>query len=234
MYETRYFLDVASRSRGSGGRLLKLYYSSAAVSLVTHIALEESGLAYQRQEISIPAHEQLSAKYRAIHPLGRLPALEIAPGDVLTETPALLWYVSELVPELGLMPTETRERARANEWLSLFASAVHVAFITFFRPGRYTDDAAAQSALKTDGKNRFFEMLAHVEARAEGAEFLVGNRYSLCDANASVFFMWARHFGLPVEQLPHSARRFAAVMARPAVQRALEQEGLGRARPGAA
>lgn len=218
-------------SQGVGGPLLKLYYSPAAVSLATHIALEEAGLDYERHEVSIPEGAHLTQAYRGIHPLARLPALEIAPGIVLTETPALLWYLSELVPERKLMPTALNERARANEWLSLFASGVHVAFITFFRPARYTEDALAQHALRADGKERFLELLSHVDARTVDGEFLVGGRYSLCDAYASVFFMWARHFGLPVERLPRYARLFEAVLERPAVKRALDQEGLGRARP---
>ncbi|HWA75195.1 MAG TPA: glutathione S-transferase N-terminal domain-containing protein [Polyangiaceae bacterium] len=214
--------------------MLKLYYSPAAVSLVSHIALEETGLEYQRQEIALRDGEHLREAYRRIHPLSRLPALEIADGTVLTETPALLWYLADLAPERKLMPSESLERARANEWLSLFASALHVTFITFFRPSRYTDDSAAQTALKSDGKGRFMELLSHVEARLPDSGFLLGERYTLCDANAAIFFMWARHFGLPVERLPRYARLFEAVTARPAVKRALAQEGLGRASPAVA
>jgi glutathione S-transferase len=214
--------------------MLKLYYSPAAVSLVTHIALEETGLDYQRQEVALREGEHLRAAYRRIHPLSRLPALEIGEGIVLTETPALLWYLAELVPERELMPTEGLARARANEWLSLFTSAVHVSFISFFRPSRYTDDTAAQSALESDGKGRFMSLLSHVETRLPESGFLLGDRYTLCDANAAIFFMWARHFGLPIERLPRYARLFRDVMARPAVQRALAQEGLGKPQPAVA
>jgi glutathione S-transferase len=113
--------------------------------------------------------------------------------------------------------------------MSLFSSAVHVAFISFFSPSRFMDDATATDALRRDGKTRFYELLRHVEHKLPEAGFLLGERYSLCDAYASVFYLWARRFALPVEELPRYSRLVQAVMARPAVQRTLELEGLNAA-----
>lgn len=206
--------------------MFKLYGSPGAVSLVTHIALEELALEYEFVALSLKDGEHLAPAYRSVHPLSRVPALEVAPGQILTETPALLFYLAELVPNAELMPREGLARARAGEWLSLFSSAVHVAFISFFRPARFMDDGDAAELLRRDGKSRFFELLRHVEAKLPDAGFLLGERYSLCDANAAVFYMWARHFGLPVSELPRYSRLASAVMARPAVRRTLELEGL--------
>jgi glutathione S-transferase len=111
--------------------------------------------------------------------------------------------------------------------MSLLASAVHVTFISFFRPDRYTSDAQAMSALKVDGKQRFFELLRYVDGRLPAAGFVLGERYSLCDAYLSVFFLWARRFELPVAELPRYGSLTASVLQRPAVRRALEQEGFG-------
>lgn len=205
----------------------KLYYSPGAVSLATHIALEELGRPYELEPIQIREGQQRSERYLKIHPLGRLPALEVAPGVILTETPALLGYVADLAPELGLLPQDVLSRARAGEWMSLLASAVHVAFISFFRPDRYTSDDAAMAALKVDGKQRFFDLLLHVESRLPESGFVLGEHYSLCDAYLSVFYLWARRFELPVARLPRYGALVAAVLPRPAVRRALEQEGFG-------
>jgi glutathione S-transferase len=171
--------------------------------------------------------QQNGEQFRRIHPLGRLPALEIAPGAVLTETPALLNYLADLAPQLALLPTGSLQRARANEWMSLLASTVHVAFITFFRPQRYTSDEAAAAALKVDGKQRFFDLLRYVETRLPEQGFVLGEHYSLCDAYLSVFFLWARRIELPLDALPRYARLASSVLQRPAVRRALEQEGFG-------
>jgi len=206
----------------------KLYFAPGTVSMATHMALEEVGVPYALEPISIKTGEQLGERYRRVHPLGRLPALEVEPGVVLTETPALLAYLADLAPELELMPRGVLERARANEWMSLLSSAVHVAFVCFFRPERYTSDVAALAALKVDGKQRFFDLLRFVEGRLPVDGFVLGPRYSLCDAYLSVFFLWARRFDLPVGELPRYERLTGAVLGRPAVRRALEQEGFGQ------
>jgi glutathione S-transferase len=211
--------------------LPKLFFSPGAVSMATHMALEELGAPYRLEPVLIPKNEQNTEQYRRVHPLGRLPALEIADGVVLTETPALLSYLAEQAPALELLPRDPLQRARANEWMSLLASAVHVTFISFFRPDRYTSDTRAMAALKIDGKQRFFDLLRHVESRLPAAGFVLGERYSLCDAYLSVFFLWARRFELPVAELPRYARLASAVLERPAVRRALEQEGFGHLYP---
>jgi glutathione S-transferase len=206
----------------------KFYFSPGAVSLATHMALEEVGLGYILEPVLIREGQQRTEQYLRVHPLGRLPALELEPGVVLTETPALLAYLARLAPELELLPEAGLARARADEWMSLLASAVHVTFISFFRPDRYTSDTAAQAALKSDGKQRFMDMLVHVEGRLPERGFVLGERYSLVDAYLSVFFLWARRFELPVAQLPRYAALVARVLPRPAVRRALEQEGFGQ------
>jgi glutathione S-transferase len=207
--------------------MLKLYYSPLAVSLVSHIALEELELPYVLEKISVRGVDHLTPAYRRIHPLSRVPALEIEPGQVLTETPALLWYLSALAPERGLLPTSNLEAARANEWMSLCSSAVHIAFISFFRPSRFLDDEAGAAALRRDGKARFCDLLRHVESRLPEDGFALGERYSLCDPYLLVFHLWARKLDLPVAELSRYSHLASRVLLRPAVRRALEQEGIG-------
>lgn len=203
-----------------------LYYSPGAVSLATHFALEEAGVPYRLERISVKDGEQHSARYLDVHPLGRLPAFEVEPGVVVTETPALLSYVASLAPERALLPTSGLLRARADEWLSLGASSLHVMFLCFFRPDRYTSDPAAQEALRQDGRERFAQLLAHVDARLPDSDFTLGEGYSLVDSYLAVFLLWARRFEIPTLELRRYGGLTDRVLARPATQRALEQEGL--------
>lgn len=204
-----------------------LYFSPGAVSMATHIAFEETGIPYQLEPILLKDNQQRSERYLKIHALGRVPAVEIQPGVILTETPALLGYLAEQVPALELLPRDPLLRARANEWMSLLSSGVHVTFISYWRPGRYTSDESAMAALKVDGKQRFFAMLQHVEARLPASGYILGDRFSLVDSYATVFYLWGSRIELPVAELPRYSRLAAQVIARPAVRRALEQEGYG-------
>jgi glutathione S-transferase len=204
----------------------KLYFSPGAVSMATHVALEEVGSPYELVPILIKEEQQRSARYLEVHGLGRVPALEVAPGVILTETPALLGYLADQAPELQLLPRGGLERARANEWMSLFASTLHATFASFFRPERYTSDPAAAAALKVDGRTRFAGLLEYVEHRLPAQGYLLGARYSLCDAYLTVFFLWAERMGLELTALPRYQAIAGQVLQRPAVQRMLQQEGL--------
>jgi glutathione S-transferase len=204
-----------------------LYFSPGAVSMATHIAFEELGLPYRLSPILTREGQQRSERYLKIHPLGRVPAVEISPGNILTETPALLGYLAQLAPELELLPRDPLLRARADEWMSLLASAVHVTFISHFRPDRYTGDEAAKAALKLDGKSRFFTLLQYVDSRLPEQGYALGESYTLVDAYLTVPYLWGRHIELKVEQLARYSQLAAKVLARPAVRRALEQEGYG-------
>ena len=68
------------------------------------------------------------ADYMVINPKGYVPALEIAPGDVLTENVVLHGYVAGLNPAAKLAPAPgTKERLKLDE-LSVFVSTeVHKA-----------------------------------------------------------------------------------------------------------
>lgn len=203
-----------------------LHYSPGAVSLATHFALEEAALPYRLEPHVVQKGENRMPEYLRIHPLGRVPALELADGRVLTETPALLWFIAAQVPACGLMPTEPDAVVRANEWMSLFVSALHPTFLSFHRPDRYTSDPGACAALRSDGRARFQALLEHVERRLLDSPFVLGDAFSLVDSYALVFLLWARRFELEVARLPKYTALADRVLARPPVERALEQEGL--------
>jgi glutathione S-transferase len=208
--------------------MLTLYYSPGSSSFAVHVALEEAGLDFELKEIALAKGENRSAEYLAIHPLGRVPALRLQSGAVLTETPAILGFIADSVPERELLPTEGLEKAKAAEWLSLFVSALHPTFLGFFRPERFGDSPELHAALRRDSRPRFFELLEHVERRLPESPFVMGEQFSLCDPYAAMFFMWGRFFEFPVRTLPRYQALFTRVSERPAFVKAFKDEGLDR------
>lgn len=207
--------------------MLKFFYNPGSCSLASHIALEESGLAYEPVLVSLPKGENATPEYLAINPLRRVPALAVDDA-ILTENVAILTYVAGLVPEQALLPAGGLERARAYEWLSLCSSTLHVAFRTMFRPGRFVESADAQAQLTAAGLVHLTEVLEHVDRRLAGRPFALGERYSLCDAYLTVFYLWTGRDAVagrlpPLSNYAALARR---VCERPAVRRALAREGL--------
>ena len=81
--------------------MLKLFYSPGSCALASHIALEESGAAYETRRIDFGSAEQTTPEYLAINPKGRVPALVTERG-ILTESPAILLYIAQSFPAAHL------------------------------------------------------------------------------------------------------------------------------------
>ena len=82
---------------------MKLYYSPGACSLSPHIVALEAGLALELQKVDTKTKTARSeGDFWKVNPKGYVPALEIAPGEVLTEGPAIVQYLGDQKPHRGL------------------------------------------------------------------------------------------------------------------------------------
>ena len=61
--------------------MYELFYFPGAISLVAHIALLEAKLPYRLSPVDLPSGQHLGPEYRAVHPLGRVPALRLPDGQ---------------------------------------------------------------------------------------------------------------------------------------------------------
>jgi glutathione S-transferase len=82
------------------------------------IACEEKGVAYELTTDGMTGIKDLkSAKYLALHPFGRIPAMRH--GDVvLFETAAICRYVDTMFDGPRLVPADPIEAARMEQWIS--------------------------------------------------------------------------------------------------------------------
>ena len=79
---------------------MKLYYATGACSLSPHIVLHEAGLPFTAIKVNTKTHQLADGvDYYSINPLGYVPLLELDDGTRLSETPAIVQYLADLVPE---------------------------------------------------------------------------------------------------------------------------------------
>ena len=95
---------------------MDLFFSPLACSMSARIALAEAGAAVNLVEVDTRAKRVLATgeDYRAVNPLGYVPALRLDDGTVLTENAAILQFIADAHPAADLAPPES-DRAGAGE-----------------------------------------------------------------------------------------------------------------------
>ena len=199
---------------------MKLYYAPGACSLASHIVLAESGADYAIEKADIRAKKTESgADFTAISPRGAVPVLVLDGGEVLTEGVAIMQYVADSVTPGALPAAGTLARARLQEALNFLSTEVHKTYSPFFR-GLEGDAKAAQVAMLNT-------RLALVEARlADGRSYLLGDQFTPADAYLFTLTNWSKGIGHDLSGFPKLEALRARVAARPAVQAAMQAEGL--------
>ncbi|WP_294639259.1 glutathione transferase GstA [uncultured Aquabacterium sp.] len=200
---------------------MKLYFSPGVCSLSPHIVLEESGPAYNTEQVDLRTKiTATGADYSAVNPKGYVPALELDNGVLLTEGPAIIQFLADQVPDRQLAPANgTLARYQLQRWLTFIGTELHKSFTPFFKPDSTPDmKAAAQANLK--------QRLGYVNTELAGREYLLPEGYSVADIYLFVVLSWARVIKLDLTPWPQLQAFQARVGARPAVQRTLKAEGL--------
>ena len=204
--------------------MLKLFYSPGACSLVSHIALEEAGADYESASLNLGAGDQAKPEYLAINPHSRVPALVTDDGPI-TENIAILNFVADEFGAEGSVPRgDAFAAARCNALLGWLASSVHIAFAQIFRPGRFVGDEALYDAVKDGGRAALKDHFAEIDGLC-GDGWGLGD-YTAVDSYFVTFYRWALRLGFDVGAYPRWAALVERAVERPAVLRALEQEGL--------
>ncbi|KAG9256561.1 uncharacterized protein F5Z01DRAFT_477519 [Emericellopsis atlantica] len=186
---------------------LTLYIVKGACSLVPHALLEHLGIPYNIIDMVITPEgcaaadaSMSAAQYRTIHPLGSVPALQLASGDVITENAAILAYINSLAPENTMFGRSPLEYAQVIQWFSLLSGGLHAqAFGALLRPERFTDSEACLDAVRTKGKIRVGEYFALMDRQLEGKKYAVGEALTAADFYMTVFFYWARRNRLDMD-----------------------------------
>ena len=200
---------------------MKLYYSPGACSLSPHIVLEEAGLPYEPVLASTKTHKlQDGTDYYTINPKGYVPLLELDDGQRLTEGPAIVQYLADLVPGKNLAPANgTMARYRLQEWLNFITSELHKGIGGMFNPAMPEEGKAVMRARATD-------RLKWVDNQLAGKAYVMGDTFSVADAYLFTVARWSKLVGIDISGMTELTAYLDRVAARPAVQAAMKAEGL--------
>ena len=200
---------------------MKLYYAPGACSLSPHIVACELGLDLQLEKVDTKSHTFGSGgDFYSVNPKGYVPVLEIKAGELLTEGPAIVQYLGDQKPQAGVVPAAgTMERYRLQEMLGFINSELHKTYSPLFNPNTRPETAEER---KEYLKKRY----KYLDGLLAGREYLVGNQFTAADAYLFTVTNWAQYVKLDLSAFPNIQAFQKRIAARPAVQKAMKEEGL--------
>lgn len=162
---------------------MKLYGNPhSACTKTALMGLKETGLDAQFIEVDLATGAHKAPEHVARHPFGRVPVLE--DGDTtIYEVRAILRYLAAKRPDLPLVPSDIKERALMDQWISVDAcyftpAAYDVVFQKLFAPmfGMVTDEAVVERAT-----GEVMVVYDTLEAQLEKSPYLAGDEVTLAD-----------------------------------------------------
>ncbi len=195
--------------------MIDLYSWSTPNGRKVSIMLEETGLDYQLHPINISKDEQMAAEFLKISPNNKIPAIvDRENGLALMESGAILLYLAEKAGQFA--PTGEAARWDMMQWLMFQMGGIGPMFgqthhFLRFNPGKapYAEERYHKETKRLYGV---------LDGRLAEREFIIGD-YSIVDmATWPWFARWEWH-QIDWADYPNVKRWFAAVAARPAVQK---------------
>ncbi len=197
-----------------------IYGDPGSGAFSTEAALAEVGGAYEFHAVSLEKNEQKSPEFLAINPAGKMPALKLPGGEIVTESAAILLTIAERFPESGLLPPPASfARAQALRWIVYLAAEVYPMVEISDYPERFAPAGEAAEALREQAKARIRERLLALETAVTGP-WLLETGFSAADIYIANFSRWRNSIGadwLKQDHIPKIMVLADAVSQRPKI-----------------
>jgi glutathione S-transferase len=202
---------------------MKFYMTPGSCSTGIHIILEELEEVFEAHIVNLPAGDNFKPNYVAINPKSTIPALVCGDGSVLTEVPAIAYWLGRSRPRAKLWPEDIETETRLLEVMTYIAGTLHGhGFARIFATPTFSRNEADQDSVRALGRNIVVKGFAILNTMLGDRPYLAGD-FSVADPILFYVTFWADKTGiaLPANLLAHYRR----MLTRPAVQRVLREEG---------
>ena len=178
-------------------RLYEFYHSGNAYKV--RLLLTQLEIPFERVEIDILKGETRTLEFLAKNPNGRVPVLEIRPDLFLSESNAILFYLSEGTQYL---PTQPIERAQVLQWLFFeqYSHEPNIATSRFWisilgKASEYHDPLKKKHELG-------YAALEVMEQHLIDHNFFVGEQYTIADIGLFAYTHVAYEGGFDLTKFP--------------------------------
>jgi glutathione S-transferase len=194
---------------------LVFYTNPMSRGRIVRWMLEEVGLPYRTQIVHY-GPEMKAAEYRAINPMGKVPAL-VHNGAVVTEVAAICAYLADVFPDVGLAPAlDDPARAPYLRWL-FFAAGPLEAAVT----NKTLGVVVPEERRGMIGYGSFEDVMDTLEHAVSQGEYVAGDAFSAADLYLGAQLQWGLMFGT-IDKRPAFEGYAQRLATRPAAIRAKE------------
>lgn len=203
---------------------LTLWGVGTSRTMRAHWMLLELGLEYEFHPIRSRTGETQTDEFKRLNPRHKIPVLRHR-SFVLTESAAIIQYLSETFPNPRVMhvPSDAQSRAALNEWCYFIISELDASSLYVVRRHEALKQIYGEAPTAVQSAKDYF--LHNIETMASrigsGNPYLLGDRLSIADVLLMTCLDWAVLCGIPLsEPLSQYRQRLAQ---RPAYQAALKK-----------
>ena len=151
----------------------RLYYMPRTRSSRVLWLLEETGAPYDLTEIT--GAQRRSEEHLGRHPLGRVPALQLADRSTMFESAAICLQVADLNPDAGLIgPVGSTERGLVYQWVLFAVSELEGPLFRWI-------GELGEGMTESPARARFAAAAVAVQSALGQRDWLVDDRFSVAD-----------------------------------------------------
>ena len=169
---------------------LTLYYMPGTRSERVRWALDELGLDYGIEKLDLFKGEGNRADYRAIHPLGQLPAL-LVDGQAMFESGAIVQWLAEATPGSRLAPPVDQPARRAfDQWMYFAATSLEAPAWEMMLHGNILPDEQGVKSIVPFATQQYQRALQVLDHALTGKDYLLGSDFSAADIMVGYLLPW--------------------------------------------
>jgi glutathione S-transferase len=192
-----------------------LYGDKGSGAFSAEAALAEAGAEYEFRNTSLEKNEQKSPEFLAINPSGKMPALKLPDGEIVTESAAILLTIADLHPDSGLLPP-LGARAQCYRWIAFMVSEIYPMVEIVDYPQRFAPTGSDPKELLTKARDRVRERFLIVENAIAGP-WLLPSGFSAADIYIAMFSRWSIGKDWRAKNLPKVSALADVVSQRPRI-----------------
>lgn len=180
-----------TRYKGASGDGVRLYFFPGTRAVRARWLLEELGVSYALELVDLRKGANKAEEYLAVHPLGKIPALEID-GTVIFESLAICLYLCDRYWDTDLAPVQEEKARRAEyyKWMAFSVATLEPAIFEQLRR-RKEKDRGIEPVDPGPGHTDFDAAASYVDRMLSARPFLTGADFSAADVMNGSLLMFA-------------------------------------------